>query len=203
MTGPLFPENYTRVWVRGRFVTLLGQATRGTLTLQPNVTGGVLLDRAAELIISSAGFSASADPVTGYAAAQVPATNDPDITPVNFTYSVTEPSGRKYTIVVPYDTPVLDDPDDPLHGQQVLELIDVVPVGTAGGTAQLLRGVGIASMVADGDGGILVSYTDGTTTTLPMPGSVVNTDAAPGSTIYVGSVAPLSPAPGDVWISPS
>lgn len=31
--------------------------------------------------------------------------------------------------------------------------------------------------------------------------TLVNTDSATGSRIYVGSVAPVSPAPGDVWIN--
>ncbi|MCW2902631.1 MAG: Collagen triple helix repeat-containing protein, partial [Streptosporangiaceae bacterium] len=171
MTGPLFPGNYSTIWIRGRFITMDGQPVRGKLSLFPTVTGGALVNRSQKLIMSSALFSADTGN-DGYVAVQVPATNDPDLTPVNFTYSVTTPIGQMFSIVVPYDTAPLNSVGDPLHGQPVIELIDMVPVGSSGGVGQLLRGIGIQSMVDNGAGGLLITYSDGSTTTIAMPATV-------------------------------
>lgn len=127
-----FPGNYSRIWVRGRIIDL-GKAARSEANIGINKdvvfapSPTVILSGYAKQIIGTAPFSIKPDAQTGYFAIQLPATNDPDINPTAWTYAVAEPTGRKYNIVVPWDTPVLDSPGDPLDGQQVLELIDVVP----------------------------------------------------------------------------
>lgn len=126
MTGPLFPGNYQRVWVRGTFIDLGGNPKTGAVTFAP--APSVLLDLVPKLIISGRVFTAPLDSVTGSFAVALPATDDPDITPTAWTYRVTEPTGRSYDISVPLATPVLAAPGDPLDGEQVIELITVMPV---------------------------------------------------------------------------
>lgn len=161
MSGPLFPGNYTRVWVRGTFIDLAGNPKSGTATLAPSPS--VLLDLAPKLIISGRVFAATLDPSTGGFALQVPCTDDPDITPSGFTYRVTEPTGRTYDIEVPMATPVLNSPGDPLDGEQVIDLIDVVPAPSPQpGTVQLMTGRGISSADVDSSGNLVLTYTDST-----------------------------------------
>lgn len=179
MSGPLFPGNYTRVWVRGTFIDLAGNPKTGQVTLAPSPS--VLLDMVPKLIISGRAFSANLDPVTGKFAMQVPATDDPDITPTAFTYKVTEPTGRSYDIAVPLATPVLNAPGDPLHGEQVIDLIDVVPAPSPQpGTVQLMTGRGISGTTINSAGNLILTYTDSTTQTVGRVGegsAVVLTDA--------------------------
>jgi hypothetical protein len=180
MTFPI--PNYSRIWVRGRFVDL---AKAAQLLASYGLTGPVkftpsprvLLDVGTKQIISTSAFSVAPSATDGYFAIQLPATDDPDINPSGWTYAVTEPTGRSYNIVVPINTPVLDAPGDPLDGQRVLELITVVPAPAPNsGSVQLIMGAsgrGIASMTVDGSSNVIVTYTDGTTASLgPVPGGV-------------------------------
>lgn len=179
MTGPLFPANYQRVWIRGTFIDLAGNPKTGTVVLTPSPA--VLLDMVPKLVISGKPFSVDLDPTTGGFAVAVPATDDPDILPTGWTYHVTEPSGRSYNISVPISTPVLDSPGDPLDGQQVIELIDIVPAATpSSGTVQLMTGRGISSATVDSTGNLVFTYSDSTTSTAGRVGegaAVVLTDA--------------------------
>lgn len=135
-----FPSNYSRIWVRGTFIDLGGDPMQGKVTFSPSPA--VLLNSAARFIIGTKPFDTLLDPYSGYFAIQLPATDDPDITPVNFTYLVSEPTGRKYNITVPYNTPILNEPGNPLHGQQVIDLIDIVPTPQASaGYVQVIAGV--------------------------------------------------------------
>lgn len=151
------PANYTRVWIRGTFINLDGTPMKGKVTFAPSP--GVLLDRASRHIIGAKPFDALLSNDSGYFEIQLPSTNDPDITPVSFTYSVTEPTGRKYNISIPYDTPFITDPSDSLTGQRVIDLIDIVPAPSASaGFVQLVSGPagddGAAWYVYGGDTGI-------------------------------------------------
>lgn len=151
------PANYTRVWVRGTFISLDGTPMKGKCTFAPSPS--VLLDYNSRHIIGTKPFDALLANDTGKFAVQLPATNDPDITPVSFTYKVTEPTGRTYNIAVPYDTPVIDDPADPLNGQQVIDLITIVPTPSASsGFVQIIAGPqgvnGATWYVYGGDSGI-------------------------------------------------
>lgn len=201
MTYPI--PNYTRVWVRGRIIDLgkaalqednYGLALPVTFSPSPKV----LLNAGTGQIISTASFKITPAAQDGYFAIQLPATDDPDINPTNFTYSVKEPTGRSYNIVVPAATPPLNSPGDPLHGQPVLDLITVVPSPPAGaGSVQLLTGLpgrGIAS-TDNVAGDLVITYTDSTTQNLgPVSGGasslteltdVVTTGAAVGQLLAV------------------
>jgi hypothetical protein len=177
MTFPI--PNYSRIWVRGRFVDLSKAAQlltsygmTGPVKFTPSPR--VLLDVGTKQIISTSEFVVTPSATDGYFAINLPATDDPDINPVGWTYSVTEPTGRSYNIVVPIATPVLSSPGDPLDGQRVIELVSVVPAPAPNaGSVQLILGAtgrGIASMTVNGSGDLIVTYTDGGTGNLgPIP----------------------------------
>lgn len=201
MTFPI--SNYSRIWVRGRFVDL-GKAAReeesyglaGKVTFTPSPK--VLLDAGTRQIISTAAFTVTTEAQDGYFQVHLPATDDPDINPTSWTYAVSEPTGRSYNIIVPVDTPVLNSPGDPLHGQQVIDLITVVPAPPAGaGSVQLLPGAdgrGIASMTVDGSGELVVTYDDDATANLGPITAVsiaesINVVAAAGTTETLPSPA--------------
>jgi hypothetical protein len=166
----VFPTNYTRVWVRGRFIDMAKAAAgnvhigldRGDVVFTPSPT--VLLDAATGEIISSArSFRATPAVRDGYFQLQLPATDDPDINPVGWTYAVTEPTGRTYNIVVPHDTELLESPGDPLDGEQVLDLISVVPIPEPNaGLAQVLTGRGVNNITVT-DGHLIITFDDQTT----------------------------------------
>lgn len=150
-----FPANYTRVWVRGRFVDF-GKAARGETNV--GLTGqvqfipspSVLLNADLKQIVGTKRLSATPAALDGYFAIELPSTDDPDLNPVDFTYEVIEPTGRRYNIVVPHDTPTIFDEEDPLNLEQVIELADVVPNPDPNpGMVQLLvgqTGRGVADM---------------------------------------------------------
>lgn len=168
MTYPI--PNYSRIWVRGRIIDL-GKAARQEefygigqpVSFVPSPK--VLLDAGTKQIITTSTFKVDTSKTDGYFAIQLPATNDPDIVPFDFTYTVIEPSGRaSYSIKVPVDTPFLDEPGSPLHGERVLDLISVVPAPSpSSGTVQLLSGRGVWSLSIDANNHLLGMYTDGVT----------------------------------------
>ena len=168
-----FPiTNYTRIWVRGRIIDLAKAAREET---SYGVTGpvqfvpspNVLVDQGTDQVIDTKPFVVFPDAQDGYFQIQLPATNDPDINPTGWTYHVFEPTGRDYHIVVPYDTPALTTVGDPLVGEQVIELSDVVPNPEGNpGTVQVLAGIagrGVSSLAVDGSSHLIVTYSDSTT----------------------------------------
>ena len=175
MTFPV--STFNRVWVRGRMVDLdkmaLGESQYGAerdVIFTPNVSPPVLLSMSTGHIIAARPFSASPSPVDGYFAIQVPCTDDPDINPIDWTYTVQEPSGRVYPIEVSITTPILDNPDDPLHGERVIDLVSIAPASApSGGTVQLVAGapgppgVSVTDADVDGAGHLLLSMSDFTT----------------------------------------
>lgn len=196
MTYPL--TNYSRVWVRGRFIDIRKAVNQeanyglaGTVTFVPSPDA--LLDADLKTILGLQRFTATPAVADGYFAVQLPATDDPQINPTGWTYEVTEPTGRTYHITVPYNTPTLNAPGDPLDGQQVIELANVVP-NPAGnpGTVQLLvgqTGRGIASAALNGSDELVITYTDGATQNL---GAVTYLPAAhvhSGADVTTGTVA--------------
>lgn len=164
MTYPI--PSYTRVWVRGNFVDLAKAAREET---SYGATGPVQFVPSPDVvlvgnqIIDTSGFTVYPDPVTGYFQIQLPSTDDPDLNPVDWTYAVIEPTGRTYNIVVPYDTPTIFEPAQPLDGEQVIDLALVVPnPDPQPGTVQLLvgqTGRGIASVDFTA-GDLIVTMTD-------------------------------------------
>ena len=167
-----FPGNYTRIWVRGRFVDLgkmaNGDENYGTATacrFRPSPS--VLLDSGTDQVISTGTFTITPSAQDGYFAIQLPATDDPDINPTDWTYGVTDPAGRSYNIVVPIDTPALNSPGDVLDGEQVIDLVDIVPGDAANpGTVQLVTGAtgatgdSVTAAEVDEDGHLQLTITD-------------------------------------------
>lgn len=168
----VFPiENYTRVWVRGRLIDVL-KASReetsygvtGAIQFIPQITDAI--DKDLKQLLFFRPWTVNPDPVTGYFQIELPATNDPDINPVDFSYEVILPWGKRYLIKVPYDTPDLYLPGDPLHGEaHVLELSNVVPdPANPSGTVQILqgqRGWSIATITIDEASHLVGTYEDG------------------------------------------
>ena len=147
-----FPVDYARVWVRGRFVDL-GKAARNEtnvglakpVVFQPSPK--VLISASAKQIIGTSRFLVTPRVSDGYFQVELPTTDDPDINPSGWTYSVVEPTGRTYNIVVPANTPALNSPGDDLHGFPVMELSSVVPApGAQPGNVQIIT----TSTPADG-----------------------------------------------------
>lgn len=139
-----FPGNYTRVWVRGYFVDL-GKAVRGEsaigLTKPVIFTASptALRNPGSRQIFSTGSFQVVPNANDGYFQAELPSTDDPDVSPLGWTYRVEEPTGLKYDLVVPHTTPVLDSPGDPLHGQRVIEIVTVQPaIASNAGVVQLI-----------------------------------------------------------------
>lgn len=200
--GGLFPSNAEIVYVRGQFIDLGGAAMKGAVTFTPNF-GNVLLDVEPKLIIGKRGFSASLDNAGKFAIA-LPSTDDPDILPVDWTYTVAEPTGRTYQIAVPAETPILVAGGDPLNGFRVLELITVVPApAPASGTVQLLPsmgppGVGVESVTAGpGNTSLVVALDDGSSYTVPVPaggggGTAVTVDGDAVTSLDIEST-PITP----------
>lgn len=166
-----FPiSNYTRVWVRGRLIDVL-KASReetsygvtGAIQFIPQIADAI--DKDLKQLLFFRPWTVNPDPVTGYFQIELPSTNDPDINPVDFSYEVILPWGKRYLIKVPYDTPDLYDPADPLHTKQVLELANVVPdPENPSGTVQILqgqRGWSIATVDIDDASHLVGTYGDG------------------------------------------
>lgn len=133
--GTQWPDNYQGCTIIGQWLGLDGKARVGSVSFNASPLG--ILDRGAGIIIVPIGLTVPLDS-TGSIPANfvIPATDDPDINPVGWTYQVTEnfTGGRKYNIKAPRNT--------------VVNLVNVAPVAAANGTP-IYRG-------ADGNPGILV-----------------------------------------------
>jgi len=94
-------SSLTTVTLTGNYVDFEGNAIQGQVRF---TLGEVLRNGTDDQMVAPSSvvvaLSAGAFSVT------LPATNDPDVVPVNFTYTVEEsfPGGRTYTISVPYNT---------------------------------------------------------------------------------------------------
>ena len=94
-------SSLTTVQITGNYVDFEGNAIQGQVRF---TLGDVLRNGTDDQMVAPSSvvvaLSAGAFSVT------LPATNDPDVVPVNFVYTVEEsfPGGRNYTISVPYDT---------------------------------------------------------------------------------------------------
>lgn len=97
------PNEFNLVTLTGRFVDLLGQPLAGrkiTLSIAPTA----ITVAAAKTIITPEVRTLTLD-ADGSFSELVPATNDPDVNPSNFTYQVAEEFGarRRYNISVPLE----------------------------------------------------------------------------------------------------
>ena len=198
MTAPaadVYPGNLSRVWVRGRLINLAkaaaGDPSPGLsdrpITFTPRA--GVLVDRGTQQVLSTGTYSVFPAQADGYFQIQLPATDDPDVTPTDWTYQVVEPTGRTYDLWVPQDTTILSAPGDRLDGQKVIDLSDSIAVEPSGGTVQLMPGRGVDSMAVrdiSGTDHLFATYTDGVEQDL---GPVM---AAPATTLTVGTVTSVA-----------
>jgi len=95
-------SNLSTVTVSGTFVDIQGNAIAGQVTFTPRAT---LTDTVANQIIVPKTVTVTLDS-NGSFSTVLPATDDTDLTPYNFTYYVTESfvGGRSYDITVPAGT---------------------------------------------------------------------------------------------------
>ena len=96
------PADYDKVQVRGKFVGTDGEPIQGQIIFTPRATRAV--DVAFLTTILPRAIVANLDE-NGYFQIDLPATNDPDISPANFTYTVDEKftGGSRYEIYVPIE----------------------------------------------------------------------------------------------------
>ena len=91
--------DWSLVPVRGRYFNFRAQPIEGSLVFSPSATRAT----DADLLTTIIGLPFSVDLVDGILDTQLPATDDPDITPIEFTYHVKEdfPGGIEYDLAVP------------------------------------------------------------------------------------------------------
>jgi len=98
------PGNFQTVTVTGTYLGIDGAVLSGTVKFMANAT---LVDASAAVVIVPKPLVVTLDG-NGAFTTQLPATNDPDIAPLNFAYEVTETfdraGTRHYFIQVPFDT---------------------------------------------------------------------------------------------------
>ncbi len=113
------PANYSVVPVFGRYIDFTGAPMQGTVTFTPSQR--YVTNPGADVLIFSAPLVATLDE-TGAFSIDIPATDDPDVTPQGFTWTVTEAFNRKggrvpFAIAVPEGTP-----------EPGIDLVTVAPV---------------------------------------------------------------------------
>ncbi|WP_326755089.1 right-handed parallel beta-helix repeat-containing protein [Streptomyces hirsutus] len=113
------PANFSTVKVFGRYIDInQGTPMQGTVTF--TMSQKYLVNPGADVLIFAVPIVASLDE-TGYFEIDLPATDDPDVIPQGYTWTVTESfnnrSGRTFSIAVPESTP---DPG--------IDLVTVAPV---------------------------------------------------------------------------
>lgn len=134
-----FPDNLTQVWVTGTLLNFDGSAVQGRITFTPTVPD--LLNADAHLMILANKPPFATLDEDGYFQILLPSTDDPVAEPSGWTYTVREPLGRSYPIVVRASTPVLDDPGGDLDGQRVAHLAGVIAASPPnGGWVQVIVG---------------------------------------------------------------
>lgn len=120
------PNNYDTVTVKGAYINLDGSAASGTVAFAANVSG-FLTDAGADVMILPVGLTVSLDGQGTFSTA-LPATDDPDISPSGFTYTVTEKLStgqRTYSITVP-------------SAGGTVDLVTVAPVQSVTASVQLI-----------------------------------------------------------------
>lgn len=102
---PLTP-NWNLIQVVGTYVDMSGNPMSGTVTFTPDVSVTIAEDSVYKQLIVPLTISATLDG-SGHFSVNLPASDDPDITPRGWTYNVVETMGsftRKYAITVPVST---------------------------------------------------------------------------------------------------
>ncbi|CAM5330942.1 polysaccharide deacetylase family protein [Streptomyces aurantiogriseus] len=125
------PANYSTVTVFGRYIDFTGAPMQGTVTFTPSQK--YVTDPTADVLIFSAPLVTTLD-ADGAFSIEVPATDDPDITPQGFTWQVVESfnrkSGRTFSIAVPQDTP-----------EPGIDLVTVAPVLPADNVSYIVTSI--------------------------------------------------------------
>lgn len=127
MTNPnpgkaLWPANFQGCTVQGTYVDLNGDPVVGSVEFTP--TPAMLLDVTSGVMVVPVAREVILDN-NGHFSVIVPATDDPDINPMDWTYQVKEKfdNGRSFSIRAPQNSTV--------------NLVSVSPVPASGGTATL------------------------------------------------------------------
>lgn len=154
-SAPLWPADFQGCAITGQFLDLRGLPLIGTVTFTASPSS--LLDQDNNIIVVPKVLTATLD-TTGSLSIVVPATDDPNINPYNWTYSVSEnfSGGRKYSIRAPQNT--------------VIDLADVSPVPSASG-APIYRG-------PKGDAGGIQTLNGKTGTIVTLNAAEVGADPA-------------------------
>lgn len=154
--------NLDLVTVTGRWVTLEGGVGQGTVTFTPDT---VIKDPATREIVLPVAFTETLD-ANGRISVQLPATDDPDLEPTGWTYTVTENIGgvrknrRTYTMVVPHDGGPID-----------LVAVSTESAPSAGETTYISLPYFTVWVPADGDPGqVLTRGEDGAEWSTPTGG---------------------------------
>lgn len=111
--------NLATVTIAGTYVDIEGNPIAGQVKFTPRA---IIKDTSANQVIIPRVISATLD-ATGSFSVVIPATNDADVTPINFTYGVEEAftGGRTFDIAVP-------------AGSGTINLADVAPTVSSSGT---------------------------------------------------------------------
>ena len=96
------PVSFNTVTVTGRYLDFKGQPVAGVISFVP--TPDAVLDIPEMTFLMASGLTATLD-VTGAFTLALPATDDPDVVPVGWSYRVVENlqtvQGRSYFVAVP------------------------------------------------------------------------------------------------------
>lgn len=127
------PTNYDTVPVTGTWVNLDGSPASGQISFTANVPSGTFLtDSGANVLILPMTITAKLDS-QGSVSVSLPATDDPDISPAGFTYTVTEKlstGSRSYSIAVPSAL-----------ASTGVDLVTVAPTAPVAASATLVKSV--------------------------------------------------------------
>lgn len=95
-----WPAEWQGAVLTGRFIDVLGNPIVGSITFAPSVVA--VLATAAKRIVLSVPREVTLD-ANGAFSITIPATDDPDMNPTGWTYTVTEnfPNGRSYSVPAP------------------------------------------------------------------------------------------------------
>lgn len=164
-------DNLDLITVTGTWILANGNPGEGTVTFTPEV---ILIDPATDEIVLPVAFTVTLD-ATGSISVQLPATDDPDLVPVNWVYRVVENIGTPalknrvaYNLSVPHDGGPIDLSDVVIPGPDgdpqftyatLAELRNWVPVeGTPGHVLTLApEGGGVWAPGGGGGGGAVDS----------------------------------------------
>lgn len=140
-------SNLTYVTVTGTYKDLDGNHIDGSVLF---TAATVLLDPGVSTVVIPKSYSVNLDG-NGHFSIDLPATNDPDLSPVGWTYQVREifAGGRSYPIGIPWNTP-----------GGTVDISTLAPAAASSGMAQFVLLADFNAFVAAG-GALIGIDTDG------------------------------------------